>query len=334
MDPARPHFVRQELPSPRNRLREDEIQKDILLEHRGWVYYGSDPGRLGLAFSTFKSRLECFLIPPHPEDSGRYFLAVTSFESPNENQRIADLFRIAPKGRSSVLEIGSRDGRVTKVLRSIFPAVTALDLQQPTFTLDSVVTVQGDVTHLEFEDNAFDTVCCTEVLEHVTPPMLSRACDEIVRVARNDVLIGVPYRQDLRLGRTTCVSCGTKNPPWGHVSAFDEVRLKTLFETLRPVEASFVGSQKSRTNFVSVFLADLAGNPWGTYEQEEPCISCGRKLVPPSSRTFFEKVCCKLAVSLTRTQGVFLSAQPIWIHMLFQKAESVPESRWESWPRE
>ena len=26
---------------------------------------------------------------------------------------------------------------------------------------------------------------------------------------------------------------------------------------------------------------DLAGNPYGTYGQEEPCIRCGQKLVKP-----------------------------------------------------
>ena len=36
---------------------------------------------------------------------------------------------------------------------------------------------------------------------------------------------------------------------------------------------------------LSTLLLDLAGNPFGTYDQEEPCIHCGAKLKPPPRRS-------------------------------------------------
>jgi hypothetical protein len=107
-------------------------------------------------------------------------------------------------------------------------------------------------------------------LEHI--PNVVQACREIERVAGHEVIIGVPYKQDTRLGRTTCRSCGGKNPPWGHVNPFDERRLARLFPGLSIKASSFVGSVRSETNPVSTMLMDMAGNPWGTYEQDEPCI--------------------------------------------------------------
>jgi ubiquinone/menaquinone biosynthesis C-methylase UbiE len=136
------------------------------------------------------------------------FLAYRTSES--ERARTADLLRIVPKNRRSVLDIGARDGFFSSLLRDHFDQITALDLQMPRFQMEGVNKVQGDVTRLDFPDNAFDVVFCAEVLEHV--PRLEQACREIARVARHEAVIGVPYKQDIRFNRTTCRSCGGVSP--------------------------------------------------------------------------------------------------------------------------
>src|ERR1041385_1987742 len=130
-----------------------------------------------------------------------------------------------------------------------------------------VVTTAGDATKLSFADESFDCVFCAEVLEHI--PDVRQACRELARVAKYEVVVGVPYRQDIRIGRTTCRTCGKVNPPWGHLHSFDEHRLTRLFPGLRAVSQSIVGSNGEATNGISTMLMDLAGNPWGTYDQEE-----------------------------------------------------------------
>ena len=105
---------------------------------------------------------------------------------------------IVPKHLSTVLDVGARDGHFSRLLTEHFEHVTALDLAKPQFCLDRVLPVQGDVTHLQFPDNEFDVVFCAEVLEHI--PTLEKACSEIARVARRALVIGVPYKQDTRLG--------------------------------------------------------------------------------------------------------------------------------------
>ncbi len=242
-------------------------------------------------------------------------------ENLKEQERIRNLMEIIPKGRFSVLEIGSRDGYMSKLLTAFFETVTALDLEKPDIFHECVINVKGDVTCLDFPDNGFDTVFCAEVLEHIPSALLKKACDEISRVAKYDVIVGVPYKQDIRAGRTTCLSCGGKNPPWGHVNSFDEDRLKRLFCMLMPVKTAFIGETVLKTNFLSSFLMDLGGNPWGSYDQEEPCIHCGKKLLPPINRTAFQKICSKMAFYFNKIQGLFISVQPNWIHIVFKKKE-------------
>src|SRR5262245_11983561 len=144
-------------------------------------------------------------------------------QSPAEIARTNDLLRLLPRGRKSVLDVGARDGHFSRLLTNYFESVVALDLKEPSFHNLGLPPFGGNVTRLDFPDGAFDCVFCAEVLEHI--PLVEIACFELMRVARHEVIVGVPFSQDLRIGRTTCPSCGKTNPPWGHVNAFTEERL-------------------------------------------------------------------------------------------------------------
>ncbi len=238
-----------------------------------------------------------------------------------EQERINNLIEIIPKGYSTLLDIGARDGYISSLLTPYFKGVTALDMEKPCLAKGNIVAVKGNATNLEFPDDSFDVILCTEVLEHISPRLLNKACNEMIRVARNFVVIGVPYKQDLRSGRTTCSYCRRKNPPWGHVNSFDQDKLKELFEPLRLESLSFVGKCAwKKTNAFSTFLMDLAGNPWGTYNQKETCLHCGRKLIQRNHRNVLQKVLSRIAYLISNTQAYFTPSGPTWIHMVFKKA--------------
>lgn len=238
-------------------------------------------------------------------------------QSEQEKARSADLLRLLPRGRKSVLDIGARDGYFSRLLTEYFDEVTALDLEKPRFEFPRVTTVAGDITKLQFPDASFDCVFCAEVLEHI--PALEQACRELVRVARHEVVIGVPFRQDTRFGRTTCRKCGKLNPPWAHVNTFDEEKLQKLFQTMSLRAQSFVGTNNEITNPLAAMLMDLAGNPWGTYDQDEPCIHCGSALVAPNGRAVMSRVYSGVAVRLNRLQAAMSRPHPNWIHVVFAK---------------
>ncbi len=234
--------------------------------------------------------------------------------SPEERARIEDLLRILPKGQETVLEIGARDGRVTQLLPAYCGHVTALDLEKPAFAYERVTPVKGDVRRLEFADRSFDCVFCTEVLEHV--PGVEQAASEIARVAKRNVVIGVPFRQDTRIGRTTCRHCGKPNPPWGHVNTFDEQRLRDLFPNWTVATKSFVGANHERTNALAAWLQDLGGNPYGSYDQDEPCIYCGRKQIAPERSGLLARALAAAGVRLQNLQSRIAKPWPNWIHVV------------------
>ena len=243
-------------------------------------------------------------------------------ESDSEKSRTQDLKRLIEKmtpHSGKTLDIGARDGHFSKLLANYYDSVIALDLEKPVFEHEKVTCVKGDVTALEFNDNNFDLAFCVEVLEHIPPHLLNDACKELSRVSTDHILIGVPYKQDIRLGRSTCYSCGGVNPPWGHVNSFDEKRLAELFPDYDIEEMSFVSKTNSYTNALSVALMDFAGNPYGTYSQGEPCIHCDKQLIPPPERTFIQKVATKMAFYALYAQAPFTSEHPNWVHVLFKK---------------
>lgn len=236
--------------------------------------------------------------------------------------RSADVDRLLPKtGRGSAIDIGARDGHFSRYLTEHFDSVVALDLIEPRLKHPRIRCVAGDVRELNFPDDSFDLVLCTEVLEHISPG-LSKACVELERVSRKYVLVGVPYMQDTRVGRTTCSACGAVNPPWGHINRFDDGRLQSLFPTMIAERVSYVGSDKSSTNAVSTLLMDLAGNPYGTYGQDEPCHSCGTALMTAPPRTLLQKVLTKAAFLASRATEPLHAAHPSWVHCLFRKPNS------------
>lgn len=244
--------------------------------------------------------------------------------SHREKGRIDDLFELIPRQGRRALDIGARDGYLSKLLAERFDHVVALDLERPVIDDPRIEPVKGDATALAFDGGSFDAVICAEVLEHIPSPSLEQACREITRVARSAVIIGVPYKQDIRSARTTCSACGGRNPPWGHVNTFDEKRLEALFPRLSVRELSYVGSTRDRTNVVSAALLDFAGNPYGTYDQEEPCIHCGKPIGSPGERSTTQKFATRAALLLNRAQQVFAGERANWIHVRFDKVDDAP----------
>jgi SAM-dependent methyltransferase len=243
----------------------------------------------------------------------------TYHERESERLRTSDLLALSSHASGSALDIGARDGHFAHLLADRFDRVTALDLTLPEVADPRIDCVAGDVTKLPFADDSFDLVVCAEVLEHIDPPLLRAASSELIRVTRGHLLIGVPYKQDTRVGRTTCIACGARNPPWGHLSTFDEVRLRELFGAMAVVRTSFVGVDDNATNFISSSLMDLAGNPYGTYGQDELCTACGNRLLQPPRRRFHQRILTRAAHWSLWLTKPFKPRHPTWIHLLLCK---------------
>lgn len=236
-----------------------------------------------------------------------------------EKERTMDLLALVPTNFSGdVIDIGARDGWFSIFLAEKFDRIVALDLETPDIIKENIECVKGDITEKNFINETFDMVFCTQVLEHIMPSKLKQTCKELETISKRYLIIGVPYKQDIRVGRTTCQNCHMHNPPWGHLNSFDKGKLISLFANCSIKKISFVGSNKKKTNIISKFMLDLAQNPYGTYDQDEPCIYCGEKLKKPN-RNLIQKILTRFAFYLNDLQSYFIKEHPNWIHILFEK---------------
>jgi SAM-dependent methyltransferase len=99
----------------------------------------------------------------------------------------------------SVLEVGCGSGFLARKIKAAGFDVTATDIvrHKTLNELDETIKfLNADVTALPFANNAFDTVICTHVLEHVID--FKQAVNELRRVAKKRLIIVVPKQRPYR----------------------------------------------------------------------------------------------------------------------------------------
>lgn len=85
---------------------------------------------------------------------------------------------------------------------------------------------------IPFENDFFDGVVMSEVLEHLDDETLRLSVSEVYRVLKvNGKFVGtVPYCENLSEQIVMCPKCGEKFHRWGHVQRFDDVTMKHLLQ--------------------------------------------------------------------------------------------------------
>ncbi len=123
-------------------------------------------------------------------------------------ERVLSLARACLRGKAHprILDAGSGEGLNAALLAERMPeaGVTLLDASRE--ALDYARTICpgkcvfecGPIESMPFEEEAFDLVLCTEVLEHLRDP--AAALRELIRVSSGYVLISVPLEPWFRLG--------------------------------------------------------------------------------------------------------------------------------------
>lgn len=144
-------------------------------------------------------------------------------------RRKAHLFAaLVPADCSSILDAGGGTGWSTIGMRAGRRVVT-LDSSAESLAHAIGETVQASVDDLPFADRAFDMVLSSQVLEHLPDDVLQKAAAEMMRVAKDYLLVSAPYREALETRFVRCGACGWAFHPDYHCRAFAERDLAALF---------------------------------------------------------------------------------------------------------
>lgn len=93
----------------------------------------------------------------------------------------------APLNDLFLLNVGSSSGIIDNYLADYFRSVVSVDIDEPAieqarnnFKKDNLSFLAGDALNLQFSDNSFDVVICSQVYEHVSNPQ--KMLEEIFQV--------------------------------------------------------------------------------------------------------------------------------------------------------
>lgn len=96
----------------------------------------------------------------------------------------------------------------------------------------------GHIEDIPFENDFFDVVFCSEIIEHLSRDQIQQGLNEVSRILKpNGVLLGtVPFNENLFEGRVVCPDCGSVFHRIGHQQTFDLNSLSAVLpKSLKPM---------------------------------------------------------------------------------------------------
>lgn len=138
------------------------------------------------------------------------------------------------KPQSNFLNIGIGSGEIEINLFNSGYNVFALDPSENSVKAlknKSINAKVGKVEKIPYEDNKFDCILLSEVIEHIPTVNLFKSIEEITRVLKpNGILITtVPFNEILIDNRCVCPNCGSQFHRWGHHNSFNIETFSNLF---------------------------------------------------------------------------------------------------------
>lgn len=199
-----------------------------------------------------------------------------------EQKKIWDYFQTDPLGRKMfegampryhalsrevlsddrVLNIGVGAGGIEKILYkrkrikifSLDPSESAVALLKDNFSMGEQAKV-GISKDIPWEDNFFDVVIMSEVIEHLDMSDYKQTLVEVFRVLRpgGKFVFTVPAEEDLSKNDAICPCCGAQFHRWGHVQSFNANSIQD------DISSIFCDIQLSRRSFSDWRLLNWKG---------------------------------------------------------------------------
>jgi SAM-dependent methyltransferase len=149
------------------------------------------------------------------------------------------------RGDVRVLNIGAGDVRLEGMLLDkgydvhlLDPSQTIIDFARDKYGLDESKVRCGWSQDMSFEDDNFDFVVMTEVVEHIPDDVLPLALGEVRRVLKTGgYFVGtVPDNEDLSANTFRCLYCGESSHKVGHERSYTAPDLNQLLREFFEIE--------------------------------------------------------------------------------------------------
>ena len=196
-----------------------------------------------------------------------------------EKERIEETIKIIPAETQTILDVGCGNGAFVNTLVSTIPnrfeKVVALDTSDEALRYVKTCKFNGSIVNLPFENESFDLVTATEVLEHLSQEDFKRGILELQRVSKKSIVISVPCNEDLASSLVRCPKCCCWFNPSYHIRTFDKNALDYLFDKFELIEAKEVGPIQKRRTYNRLWLSFYRTFRRPVPPQTAICPQCG-----------------------------------------------------------
>jgi SAM-dependent methyltransferase len=197
-------------------------------------------------------------------------------DAPDILEKVRVFKEMIPGEVETIVDVGCGDGAITNALGRHW-AVTGVDSSAAALEHVTTPAVLADARELPFEDASFDLAMTSQMLEHLDDAAYGAALGELGRVARDHVLISVPYREDLDMRMIRCPRCGLRQHVWGHMRRFTRESLTRDLVGFEPVDTRIFGDlQDPAWPKPLLWVAHKVFRAWYPPEGQHPqCSGCG-----------------------------------------------------------
>jgi ubiquinone/menaquinone biosynthesis C-methylase UbiE len=202
-----------------------------------------------------------------------------------DQKRVNRVLELIPDTSESLLDVGCGNGILCNQAKQKIPflkKIVGFDRSVEAIKYVKTAKKIGEINDLPFKNNEFDSVCALEVLEHLNLKTYELALKEISRVAKKQIIVTVPYYENLENNMTICKNCHTMFNRNYHMRTFNKNKMKDLFSnysfSLNLVEPIGKKKEKLFREQLIIFLNVIRGKKWNFHKQEMKyavCPLCG-----------------------------------------------------------
>jgi ubiquinone/menaquinone biosynthesis C-methylase UbiE len=226
-------------------------------------------------------------------DNEKYYESFdwSSFKDSSSNFKI--IAQLIPEDVNSILDIGCGNGLITNELAKKYQVV-GVDRSKAALEFVKGDKIEASCDSVPVEDQSFDMVLSSELLEHLDAPTFEKTIKELERISKKYILVGVPNQESLIKGLTVCPECKTQFHNCYHQQSFNSVKIENLFNNYNLVQAIECGIQvRSYSNFLYSIKKRIVPSKyvepyyWTHKKRHQPfCPKCEKQLKMPVNFNF------------------------------------------------
>lgn len=223
------------------------------------------------------------------------------------------LISIIPSDVKSILDVGCGNGIITNELFTLYENVTGVDASEEALKYLKGPTIKSSCDHINVEDNTFDMVFSSELVEHLNDNTLQKTLKEFKRISKKYILLTFPNKEMLESKNVKCPKCGNVFHAYGHIQSLTTDTFKDIYQDFNVIISGTLGSNnavgyKNLHLFKQKRLQQYFNAPLYTI-----CPACNNEKFPAAKTSIATK-----AVNLINR---FSPKQPYWAYILFEKQE-------------